>query len=329
MLSERRINMDLRYTGCKAEADIKTLFGDWMEELIQTDDKVIYLDADLMASFKTGGIWKKYPGRVFNCGIQEANMVGVAAGLYLAGYKPYIHSFAPFVTRRTYDQLAVSIAYGHKSVHLIGSDAGILASDNGGTHMCFEDVAIIRAIPGSTVIDVTDAVMFKALLKSTLDSDGLIYFRTGRQNLPDIYPMGAEFQVGKGKVLSDGSDVSVIASGLMVSAALDAAALLRSENISVRVVDPVTVKPLDKELVISCAKETGAIVTAENANIIGGLGSAVAELVCESAPVPVLRVGIEDAFGQTGSVEYLKKEYGLTPEHIAEKVRMALELKRR
>ncbi len=321
--------MELRYTGGKAEADIKTLFADWMEELILADDKVVYLDADLMASFKTGGLWKKYPGRVFNCGIQEANMVGVAAGLYLAGYKPYIHSFAPFATRRTYDQLAVSVAYGHKSVHVIGSDAGILASDNGGTHMCFEDIAIIRAIPESTVIDVTDAAMFKAMLKAASDTKGLVYFRTGRQNMPDVYPMGAEFQVGRGKVLRDGRDASVIASGLMVSAALDASELLRAENISVRVVDPVTVKPVDRELIIACAAETGAIVTAENANIIGGLGSAVAETVCESVPVPVLRVGVGDTFGQTGSVDYLKNAYGLTPEHIAEKVRGALRLKRR
>ena len=158
--------MKLRYTGKAPEAEISQVFAPTMEELLRSDEKVVYLDADLMASLKTQKLWEKYPERILNCGIQEANMVGVAAGLYLAGYKPYIHSFAPFITRRVFDQVFISIGYGHKSVHLIGSDVGIMATDNGGTHMCFEDIALIRTIPDSCIIDVTDATMFVDLLES-------------------------------------------------------------------------------------------------------------------------------------------------------------------
>lgn len=319
--------MRLRYTGNAPEAEINALTSGWMEELLQMDDKVVYLDADLMRGLRTNNIWEKYPNRVFNCGIQEANMVGVAAGLYLAGYKPYIHSFTPFVTRRVYDQLAVSVAYAHKSVHVIGTDAGILASDNGGTHMSFEDVALIRAIPEATIVDVTDAAMFHAMLKETKDTKGVVYFRTGRRNMPDVYEEGTEFHAGEGKVLKQGTDVTIVASGIMVATALEAEEILSSENISVRVVDPVTIKPLDKNLIVQCAKETGAIVTAENANILGGLGSAVAEVVCESCPVPVVRLGIEDRFGQTGPVDYLRKAYGLTPENLVDKVHKVLKMK--
>lgn len=321
--------MDLRYTGGPAEQDINRLFSRWMEEMLNEDEKVVYLDADLMRGLNTADLWKKRPDRVYNCGIQEGNMVAVAAGLCLAGYKPYVHSFTPFVTRRAYDQIAVSVAYAHKSVHLIGTDAGILASDNGGTHMCFEDVAIIRAIPEACVIDVTDAAMFHALLRNTKDRSGVTYFRTGRRNMPDVYLMDTEFEVGRGKVLTEGTDVTVIASGIMVASALEAAKALRQEGIRARVVDPVTIKPLDEPLVLKCAAETGAIVSAENCNVIGGLGSAVAELVCRTKPVPVVRVGVEDQFGQTGPVGFLREAYGLTPERIIEGVREALCMKGR
>lgn len=319
--------MRLRYTGSVPEKQINELASSWLEELFQMDDKVVYLDADLMRGLRTSGLWEKYPKKVFNCGIQEANMVGVAAGLYLAGYKPYIHSFTPFVTRRVYDQLTVSVAYAQKSVHVIGSDAGILASDNGGTHMCFEDVALMRALPESTIVDVTDAVMFHAMLKQTKDTKGVVYFRTGRRNMPDIYEEGTEFHLGKGMILTEGNDVTIIASGIMVATALEAATVLATQNISVRVVDPVTIKPLDRDLILQCAKETGAIVVAENANILGGLGSAVAETVCESYPVPVVRLGIEDRFGQTGSVDYLRAAYGLTTENLVKKIKIALKMK--
>lgn len=321
--------LKLRYTGNPAEADINQLFSSWMEELLDEDEKVVYLDADLMRGLNTAGLWKKRPDRIYNCGIQEGNMVGVAAGLYLAGYKPYVHSFSPFVTRRAFDQIAVSVAYGHKSVHLIGTDAGILASDNGGTHMCFEDVTLMRSVPEACVIDVTDAAMFYSLLKSTKDRPGVTYFRTGRRNMPDVYEMGTKFEVGQGKILSKGDDVTVVASGIMVATALEAAEQLRKEGIHVRVVDPVTIKPIDEALILKCAQETGAIVTAENCNIIGGLGSAVAEIVCQTQPVPVLRVGVNDQFGQTGAVGFLREAYGLTSEQIVTRINEVLKMKGR
>lgn len=321
--------LKLRYTGGPAECDINRLFSTWMEELLNTDEKVVYLDADLMRGLNTGELWAKRPDRVYNCGIQEGNMVGVAAGLYLAGYKPYVHSFTPFITRRTFDQIMVSVAYARKSVHLIGTDAGILASDNGGTHMCFEDVAIIRSVPEACIVDVTDAAMFYSLLKSTKDRQGVTYFRTGRRNMPDVYEMGTKFEVGHGKILVQGDDATVVASGIMVATALEAAKMLSQENIYIRVVDPVTIKPLDEVLIQKCARETGAIVSAENCNIIGGLGSAIAEVVCKTEPVPVLRVGIDDRFGQTGPVNYLKEAYGLTPGRIVDRVREVLKMKRR
>lgn len=319
--------MKLRYTGHAPEADVNALASGWFEELFALDDKVVYLDADLMRGLRISGLWEEYPDRVFNCGIQEANMVCVAAGMYLAGYKPYVHSFSPFVTRRVYDQLAVSVAYGQKSVHVIGTDAGILASDNGGTHMSFEDVALIRVLPEATIVDVTDAAMFHAMLLATKDIPGVVYFRTGRRNMPDVYENGTLFNVGEGKVLKDGQDITIIASGIMVATALEAEAMLAAEGISVRVADPVTIKPLDKELILKCARETGAIVTAENANVLGGLGGAVTETVCENYPVPVLRMGVEDQLGQTGSVDYLRKVYGLTAENLVDKVHMALRMK--
>ena len=321
--------MKLRYTGSKPEADITKLFSPTMEELFELDEKVVYLDADLMGSLKTQELWKKHPDRVFNCGIQEANMVGVAAGLFLAGYKPYIHSFSPFATRRVFDQVFLSVGYAKKSVHLIGSDAGIMATDNGGTHMCFEDLALMRSIPGACVVDVSDAAMFMYLLKSTKDREGVTYFRTPRRNAPDIYEKDETFEVGKGKVLTEGEDLTIIASGVMTATALAAQRLLAEEGISARVVDPITVKPLDEALVLRCAEETGVIVTAENHNVIGGLGGAVAELVSENCPVPVHRVGIRDQYGQVGTEAFLREQYGLNPEDIVKKAHLALEKKKK
>lgn len=320
--------MKLRYTGQTPEAEITQLFAPTMEELFAADEKIVYLDADLMGSLKTQELWKKYPTRAFNCGIQEANMVGVAAGLFLAGYKPYIHSFAPFITRRVFDQVFLSIGYGHKSVHLIGSDAGIMATDNGGTHMCFEDIAMMRTIPDVCIVDVTDASHFMSLLKSTKDRPGVTYFRTPRRNAPDVYDKAEQFEVGRGKVLREGTDATIVASGIMVGTALQAAADLQGKGISVRIIDPVTIKPLDEELLIRSAVETGLIITAENHSIYGGLGGAVAELLSENMPTPVQRVGIRDRFGQVGPESFLREQYGLRAEDIAEKVLEGLKIKK-
>lgn len=302
-------------------------FSQTMEELILSDPKVCYIDADLMGSLKTSDLWKKYPKNVRNTGIQEANMVGVAAGLYLTGMKPYIHSFTPFASRRVFDQVFLSVGYGGKSVRIIGSDAGIMATYNGGTHMCFEDVAMMRTIPGACVVDITDATMFSSFLKATKDRPGVTYLRTARRGVPNVYAPDTVFTEGQGKVLCEGTDVTIVACGILVGTAITAAQALAKEGISARVVDIVTIKPLDRELLLRCAKETGAIVTAENHNVIGGLGSAVAEYLSEESPVPVLKVGVQDRFGQVGGEQFLREQYGLTAENIMGKVRLAISKK--
>lgn len=316
--------MAVIYQGGKPQKEISQVFNETMRRLFQQDPKVIYLDADLMGSMKTQQLWKDYPDRAFNCGIQEADMVGVACGLYLTGYKPYIHSFSPFITRRVYDQVFLSVGYGHKSVRLIGSDCGIMATYNGGTHMCFEDMALMRAIPGACVVDVSDAALFASLLEQTKDRPGVTYFRTARRDLPDIYSADTEFQIGQAQVLREGKDVTIVASGIMTATALEAANLAQQEGIQVSVIDPVTVKPLDEDTILSFAKTTGAIVTAENHNVIGGLGSAVAELVSERYPVPVVRAGVQDRFGQVGNEHFLRQEYKLTASDLCDAVKRAL-----
>ncbi len=318
--------MQIRYTGEKPEKEIFQVFGETMEGLFKEDEKVVYIDADLMGSLKTQDLWKDYPNNVFNTGIQEANMIGIACGLYINGFKPYVHTFTPFASRRVFDQIFVSIAYGQKSVRVIGSDAGIMATNNGGTHMCFEDTAMMRTVPNACIIDVSDAVMFDAFLRLTKDRKGLTYLRTPRRNLPDIYMPNEAFSEGKGKILKDGNDVTLIASGIMVATCLEASKILEKEGIRARIVDIITIKPLDTDLIIDCAKKTGAIITAENANIIGGLGSAVTELLSAEYPVPVYRIGIQDQFGCVGNEDFLRNKYGLTVENIVLQTKKIIKL---
>ena len=243
----------------------------------------------------------------------------MACGLCLNGFKPYVHSFAPFVSRRVFDQIFISVAYAGKSIRVIGSDAGITASMNGGTHMCFEDVAMMRTVPGACIVDISDPFMCGSFLKLTKERQGLTYIRMARRDLPDIYNKDTEFAIGHGKVLRDGCDVTLIGCGIMVAECLKAAKILADKGVEARVVDIVTIKPIDTELVLECAKKTGLIVTAENANIAGGLGSAVAELLSEYLPQKVIRVGVNDEFGCIGNVVFLKEKYGLTAESIVQK----------
>ena len=312
--------MSVIYNGQAPKKEICQIFSETMQELFKEDSNVIYLDADLMGSMKTQTLWKENPNQVFNCGIQEADMVGVACGLYLAGYKPYIHSFSPFITRRVYDQVYLSIGYAQKSVRLIGSDVGIMATYNGGTHMCLEDIALIRAIPNSCIVDISDGGMFAKLLKDTKDRIGVTYFRTPRRDLPDIYSSDTNFEIGKAQVLKEGNDVTIIVSGIMVATALQAADILLNSGIKAEVIDPITIKPLDEQAILKSVKKTGAVVTAENHNIIGGLGSAVSEILAENYPAPVKRVGVRDEFGQVGNENFLRETYGLTAADIVKAV---------
>jgi transketolase len=293
-------------------------------ELAKLDERVVMLDADLMSSMGTKPFMDAYPERTFNVGVQEANMVGVAAGMSATGLIPFAHTFGPFASRRCFDQLFLAVGYSKLNVRIIGSDPGITAAYNGGTHMPFEDMGIIRNIPEATILEPVDSTMLRDLLFQTKDHYGLTYIRLLRKNAIKIYEDGSTFEIGKGVTLKEGNDVTIIATGIMVKEALDAAAMLADEGITARVVNMFTLKPIDQELIIECAKETGAIVTAENHNIINGLGSAVAEVLGEHYPVPLERVGVKDLFGEVGPVDYLRERYELTAEEIVNKCKKAM-----
>ncbi|MEA4894615.1 MAG: transketolase C-terminal domain-containing protein [Oscillospiraceae bacterium] len=306
------------YDGSMDKKAYKNVFAETIDELLAADSDMVYLDADLMSSFGTLSLVKKYPGRVVDVGIAEANMMGIAAGLSAGGKKPYVHSFGPFATRRSFDQSFLSIAYAGQSVRIIGSDPGVTAAFNGGTHMPFEDMALMRAVPTATVIEISDGAMLRAILTLTKDRLGLIYIRTSRKTYPALYSADHHFEIGKGQVLREGRDLSIIACGLMVGEALKAAQALHEKGIEARVVDCFTVKPLDEALVLACARETGAVLTAENHNVIGGLGDAVASVLLENgACVPFTKCGVMDRFGQVGPQDYLQRQYGLTTENLA------------
>ncbi|MHC6202663.1 transketolase family protein [Breznakiellaceae bacterium SP9] len=313
------------YDGTPDKEAYKNVFGRVMEQLAAEDPDVVYLDADLMNSIGTHSFWKKNKRQAINCGIAEANMMGIAAGLSAGGKKPYAHTFGPFASRRCFDQLFISVGYAGNSVRVFGSDAGVTAAFNGGTHMPFEDMALLRAVPHSTVIDISDGAMLESLMRAAKDLPGLIYFRLSRKAYPTVYSKDHQFTIGKGQTLQDGKDITIIACGLMVGEALKAAALLKEKGIAARVIDMFTVKPLDNELVLRAAKETGAVITSENHNIIGGLGDAVGAALLESGvPCKFRKHGVHDEFGSVGPQDYLQKHYGLTAEEL---VKTALGLK--
>ena len=297
-------------------------------ELAARDKRVVVLDADLMKSMGMMPFMKAYPERTFDVGVQEANMIGVSAGLSATGKIPFAHSFAPFASRRCFDQVFLSCGYAKLNVRIIGSDPGITAAYNGGTHMPFEDMGIMRNVPNITILEPTDATMLKSLVEQTLDIYGVFYIRLLRKNAIKIYEEGSSFEIGKAITLREGSDVTIFAIGYMVNESLKAAEILEADGISAKVVNIFTLKPIDAGMIIKCAKETGAIVTAENHNIINGLGSAVAEVLVENYPVPMERVGVRDLFGEVGSVDYLAKRFEMTPDDIAVKVRKVIERRR-
>lgn len=302
-------------------------YGKALVELGEKNDKVVVLDADLAAATKTGMFKKAFPDRFFDAGIAECNMIGVAAGLATTGYTVFASSFAMFAAGRAFEQIRNTIGYPHINVKIGATHAGISVGEDGASHQCCEDIALMRTIPGMVIINPADDVEARAAVLAMADYDGPAYLRFGRLAVPRINPLDYEFKLGKGVQLCDGNDVTIIATGLMVGEALAAKETLANEGISARVINMHTIKPLDKEIVAAAAKETGAIVTAEEHNIIGGLGSAVAEAVCETCPVPVMRVGVEDKFGASGPAVEMLKIYGLTAEHIVEKAKEAVKAK--
>ena len=299
-------------------------YGNALAELGEKYNFVV-LDADLAAATKTGIFKKKFPNRHFDCGIAEGNMMSVAAGLAAAGKVPFVSTFAMFAAGRAFEQIRNSIGYPHLNVKIGATHAGITVGEDGATHQCNEDIALMRTIPGMTVINPADAVEARAAVEAALHFDGPVYMRFGRYAVPVFNDKETyKFELGRGVLLREGSDVTIIATGIMVDMAMTAAEALQKEGISARVINIHTIKPLDREIVLAAAKETGAIVTAEEHNVIGGLGAAVAETVSEACPVPVMRVGVEDAFGRSGTVPALLEMYGLTPENIAAKAKVAL-----
>ena len=289
----------------------------------------VVLDADLAAATKTGIFKKKFPNRHFDCGIAEGNMMSVAAGLAAAGKIPFASTFAMFAAGRAFEQVRNSIGYPHLNVKIGATHAGITVVEDGATHQCNEDIALMRTIPGMVVINPSDAVEARAAVEAAILYKGPVYLRFGRLAVPVINdPANYKFEIGKGVTMRDGKDVTIVATGIMVDMANTAANMLAKEGIDARVINIHTIKPLDKELILKAAAETGAIVTAEEHSVIGGLGAAVAETVCEACPVPVVRLGVNDEFGRSGTVPALLEMYGLTPANIAAKAKLALELKK-
>ncbi|MBR6535457.1 MAG: transketolase family protein [Clostridia bacterium] len=304
-------------------------YGAALAEFGAKYENLVVLDADLAGATKTGVFAKAFPERFFDCGIAEGDMVTVAAGLSTTGLIPFASSFAMFLAGRAFEQIRNSVGYPHLNVKLGATHGGITVGEDGATHQCLEDFALMRTIPGMTVICPCDAVETRAAVEAAILHDGPVYLRFGRAATPVLFNKeNYEFKLGKGIEIADGDDAAIIACGVMVDVALSARELLKSEGINARVIDMHTIKPIDEELVLKCAKETGAIVTAEEHNVIGGLGEAVCGVLSEKLPTPVLRVGTEDTFGRSGKVAPLMEMYGLTPQNIAEKVKAAIALKK-
>lgn len=303
-------------------------YGNALAEFGAEYDFVV-LDADLAAATKTGIFKKKFPERFFDCGIAEGNMMCVAAGLAAAGKPVFASSFAMFAAGRAFEQIRNSIGYPHLNVKIGATHAGITVGEDGATHQCLEDIALMRTIPGMVIVNPADAVEARAAVKAALEYNGPMYLRFGRLAVPVFNDAeNYKFELGKGICLKDGADLTLIASGVTVDMALKAAEILANDNINARVINIHTIKPIDRDIIVKAATETGAIVTAEEHNVIGGLGSAVAEVVAEAYPVPVIRVGINDRYGHSGKVPALLDMYGLTPENIASKAKIALSMKK-
>ena len=303
-------------------------YGKALVELAETNDKLIVLDADLAAATKTGMFKKAHPERFYDCGIAEANMMGVAAGLATAGFTVFASSFAMFAAGRAFEQVRNTIGYPHINVKIGATHAGISVGEDGASHQCCEDIGLMRTIPGMTILNPADDVEARLAVFAAAKHDGPVYMRFGRLAVPRVFDENYKFEIGKGAYLAKGTDVTIIATGLLVERAVAAVELLKAEGISASLINMATIKPIDKDIIIDAVKTTGCLVTAEEHNIIGGLGSAVAEVVAENCPAPVMRVGVEDTFGKSGPALELLEIFGLNAQNIAEKAKAAIALKK-
>ena len=303
-------------------------YGRTLVELGEKHNDFIVLDADLAAATKSGAFKKAFPDRFYDCGIAEQNMMSIAAGIAATGKKVFASSFAMFAAGRAFEQIRNSIGYPHINVVICATHAGISVGEDGATHQCNEDIALMRAIPGMTVINPADTVEGRLAMLAAYEHDGPVYIRFGRLAVPVVFGEDYKFEIGKAATLKDGSDVTIIATGLMVKEALEAYELLKADGINARIINMATIKPLDENAVIAAAKETGAIVTAEEHSVIGGLGSAVCDIVCEKCPVPVLKLGMNDRFGMSGPAAELLDKFGFRAKNIAEMAKKAIALKK-
>lgn len=297
-------------------------YGNALAELGKEYENLVVLDADLAGATKTGVFKKAFPERHIDCGIAECNMIGIAAGLATTGLVPFASTFAMFAAGRAFEQVRNSVGYPHLNVKIGATHAGISVGEDGATHQCNEDIALMRTIPGMTVINPSDDVEAKAAVKAAYELDGPVYLRFGRLAVPVINDNeDYKFEIGKGITLKDGKDITIVATGLCVSSALEAAEMLEADGINARVINIHTIKPLDEELIIKAAKETGKIVTVEEHSVIGGLGSAVSDCLVENCPVPVKKIGIQDVFGESGPAAKLIEKYGLDGKGVYEAVK--------
>lgn len=297
-------------------------YGNALVELGAENPKVVVLDADLAAATKTGVFKKAYPDRHIDCGIAECNMVGIAAGLATTGKIPFVSSFAMFAAGRAFEQVRNSVGYPHLNVKIGATHAGITVGEDGASHQCNEDIALMRTIPGMVVMCPADDIEAKAAVKAAAEHVGPVYMRFGRAACPVINDRpDYKFEIGKGTLLREGTDLTIVATGICVGNALEAAELLAAEGVSAEVINICTIKPLDEELIVNSAKKTGKVVTAEEHSVIGGLGSAVCDALCKAYPVPVLKIGMQDTFGESGSAAALVEKYKLDGKGIAEQIR--------
>lgn len=306
---------------------MRDAYAETMTELVKENSKIMYLEADLMNSIGMVKFSKEFPQNTVNCGIQEANMLGVAAGMSAVGMIPFTHTFGCFATRRALDQIFVSGAFAKANIRMLGSDPGVTAAYNGATHMPFEDIGLLRGIPGITIIEPTDSTMLRDMVRQTAKLEGMFYIRLSRKNAVKVFEDGATFEIGKAAKIKDGTDVTIIASGICVDEAIKAAEVLEEKGINAAILNVFTIKPIDREAIEEAAKKTGAIVTVENHNVHNGLGSAVSEVLVETTPVPMERIGIQDEFGEVGSVDYLKEKFGLTAANIVAQVEKVIKRK--
>ncbi len=308
--------------------EMRQVLSSELERMMTENENIVVIDADLAKPNGVANLRKKFPERAFDVGIAEQNMASIAAGMSSYGFIPFITTFTPFATRRICDQVAISCAYAKQNVKIIGSDPGISAEFNGGTHMSMEDIGVLRSIPEVVIFEPVDTVQFKAALPALTEYYGVVYIRMFRKVIDDVFPADYKFELFKASPIQEGNDVTIFTSGIMTQETMIANETLKAEGISAEIINIHTIKPIDREAVVASAKKTGAVVTAENHNIIGGLKSAVCEVLMEECPVPLRAVGVQDQFGQVGKMNYLKEVYKMRAEDIVKAVKEVLTLKK-